>query len=214
MKKQISSALFFLLPFFSLLSEEIQTEQFVNIDEAILTKIMHSRHSGYEFDSARTIKPEVVAHLTKFARLAPSSYNEQPWRFIFADRKENPEAYAKVLGSLVEFNQNWAKNAPLLIVVAARSAFTKSDKINSVASYDTGAASMSLVLGATSMGLMAHQMAGFDADQIQRKFKIPEGFIPLAVIAVGYESEDAPPNLKTRNEVSQNFFIGTWEKEL
>ena len=142
--------------------------------EAAVLPIFNLRHSGRNYDSTRPVTEEQIRLLAEAARSAPSCYNEQPWAFIFCDRTIDPQAYAKVMKGLVEFNQGWAKNAPVLVVISAETKSRRTKKDNQWGPYDTGAAAVCMALQAAGMGLMAHQMGGFaDADIIRKEFNIP-----------------------------------------
>lgn len=135
------------------------------------------------------IPPDQVRVLFEAARWAPSSYNEQPWLFVAA---REPEARARFLETLIEFNQGWAKSAPLLVYILARRAFSESGKPNRHAAFDSGAAWMALALQARKLGLHAHAMAGFDADKARRLLNMDAGeFDILAAVAVGRRGEPA-----------------------
>lgn len=176
------------------------------------TQLMTKRHSGYSFDNSRLVTQEQIKALVKAGQAAPSSYNDQPWFFIICDRSTNPEAYNKVMSTLVEFNQQWAQNASVLIVVAAGLNSHKG-QANRWAQYDSGAAAMSMVLQATSLGLMAHQMGGFDETKISALFGLPADVIPMSVMAVGYEnSSETKSAPKERKPLQDNFFAGAWGK--
>jgi nitroreductase len=174
------------------------------------SKLTQQRHSGYSFDSTKSISSDLMLQLAKAAQLSPSSYNDQPWRFIFCDRQRTPEAYAKALSCLVEPNQEWAKDAPLLIVVIANTVSSYNQKTDYWAQYDTGAAAMSLAYQAASSGLMAHQMGGFDVNKTGKEFMIPSQMMPMTIIAVGYESEDESGKIspKERQPLGELFFLG------
>lgn len=173
------------------------------------SKVLNKRYSGYVFDPARAIPTDIIVNLAEAARLAPSCYNEQPWHFIFVDKMGTPEAYQKTLGCLAEGNQKWAQNAPLLIVAAAHTKFTKNQAQNRWGSYDTGAAAVTLVLKAASLGLMAHEMGGFDEERLKQELAIPLDYEPYAVIAVGY-TDFHPAKIKDRKPLGSNFFWGEW----
>src|SRR4249920_2309147 len=85
--------------------------------------------------SDKPVPNEVLQSLFEAARWAPSSNNEQPWVFIVAT-KGDPENFEKTLGSLVEFNAGWAKNAPVLVIAVAELAFAKNNAPNRNAQYD------------------------------------------------------------------------------
>jgi nitroreductase len=171
--------------------------------------ILQKRHSGYSFDSTRSVTSDQIQSIIKAGRSAPSSYNDQPWYFIICDRTTNPAAYNKVFNTLVGFNQNWVKNVPLLIVSVA-SANSHKGAFNRWAQYDTGAAAFSMMLQATSLGLMAHQMGGFDELKLREVFGISQDFVPMAVMAIGYAAEGDVAIEKDRKPISENFFMGTW----
>lgn len=175
-----------------------------------ISKILKQRHSGYDFDENRHLSEKQIKYLIKAAQSTPSAFNDQPWHFIICDKKTNPDAYNKALNGLVEFNQNWAKKAPLLIVIVSSTKF-KNNKQNQWAQYDTGAAAYGLDIQATSLGLMTHQIGGFDSPKIMEAFSIPNDFLPMSIIAVGYESLDQKQrNEKKRKPIAENFFMGTW----
>lgn len=177
-----------------------------------IEEIVQKRHSGYSYDSSKSVSKEQLALIVKAGQLAPSSYNEQPWRFIICDKKTDPAAYEKVFSTLVPFNQKWVENVPVLIVSVAASKSAHNQEFNRFAQYDTGAAAFSMMLQATSLGLMAHQMGGFDQTKLQALFAIPEDFIPMAVMAIGYETPGAEVSEKKRNPIEQSFFSGSWGK--
>jgi nitroreductase len=149
--------------------------------------------------AAKSVSPEILGSLFEAARWAPSCNNEQPWSFIVGT-KEDPETFAKILGTLVEFNQAWAKNAPVLAIAVSELAFAKNGQPNRNAHYDTGAAVSQLTTEATSHGLFLHQMAGFDPQKAAEVFGIPAGWEPIAAFAIGYdgEAESLPQGLRER----------------
>src|SRR5215475_1980249 len=107
----------------------------------------------------RDVASEDLKIIFEAGRWAPSSYNEQPWRFFVGHR--NSETYKKILDSLVPFNQEWAGSAPVLILGIAKTRFSHNDSPNNYAAHDLGAAMGLMALQATALGLSAHQMAGF-----------------------------------------------------
>jgi nitroreductase len=121
------------------------------------------------------------------ARWAPSSYNEQPWRFFVGHR--GSETYSKILAALVPFNQDWAKGAPVLVLGLARTRFSHNDTPNNYAAHDLGAAMALMAVQATVLGLAAHQMAGFDWAKAREAFAIPDAFAMGSVMAIGYRGE-------------------------
>lgn len=143
------------------------------------------RYSPMQFKTDQEISVEQRTLLFEAARRAASSFNEQPWRFIFAERA-NKSGFDLLLSLLSEYNQQWAVSASLLVVAVADEKYAQTGKHNTHAWYDTGQAVSQMVVQALSMGIQAHQMGGFDADLAVTKLNIPEGQKPVAVIAFGF----------------------------
>ena len=124
------------------------------------------------------------------ARWSPSCYNEQPWLFLFA---EQPKQRALFLSLLVEKNQLWARNAPVLIFALYRLSFAQTDKTNRHALFDLGAAWMACALQARALGLYAHAMAGFKKEDALNALSVPRETFDIAVaIALGRRADDPP----------------------
>jgi nitroreductase len=121
------------------------------------------------------------------ARWAPSSYNSQPWRFLYAVR--GTPHFDKFLGLLNEFNQSWAKTAGALVILVSKEtmAVPGTDKIvpSRTHAFDAGAAWAYLALEASRLGFAAHGLAGVELDKIRTELKVPEGFTPEIGIAIG-----------------------------
>jgi nitroreductase len=135
----------------------------------------------------RDVSPADLKIIFEAGRWAPSSYNEQPWRFFVGHR--NSETYKKILDALVPFNQEWAGGAPVLILGVAKTRFSHNDTPNNYAAHDLGAAMAYMALEATAHGLAAHQMAGFDWVKARESFAIPETYGMGSVMALGYHGE-------------------------
>ncbi|MDI9846991.1 nitroreductase family protein [Rhodoblastus sp. 17X3] len=133
------------------------------------------------------IPDEALFALFEAARFAPSYMNSQPWRFAFARRGE-PD-FEKLLASLNESNQVWAKDASALVLIASKAAFTPPGKseeaINPASSFDSGAAWASLALQARLLGWTTRAMAGFDKDKARIAAKAPQSLKLEAMIAIG-----------------------------
>lgn len=142
----------------------------------------------------RDVDPADLKVIFEAGRWAPSSYNEQPWRFFMGHR--NSETYNKILDALVPFNQDWAGHAPVLILGVARTRFSHNDSPNNYAAHDLGAAMALMALQATALGLAAHQMAGFDWVKAREEFEIPETYTMGSVMALGYQGELADLAIK------------------
>lgn len=182
-------------------------------DSALLSEIFIKRHSGKNFVPTELMKEHYEA-LIQAARWSPSCYNDQPWNFIFCDRYRNPEAYELVKNSV--YGQDWVENVPLFVIAIVRPTFQYNQKENEWALYDTGAAAMSMSLQASEMGLMAHQIGGFDKEEIQQLFNLPEGYQPVTIIAIGYEDTSVDPSEekpRTRYPTEENFFFGEWGQQ-
>jgi nitroreductase len=154
------------------------------------------------------VEPEKLTRLLEAARRAPSCYNDQPW-FYLAASKDEPEEFARLLSCLVEGNQKWAQNAPLLLISVARATFGRNGKPNAWAWHDVGLASMSLTVQAESEGLSVHQMGGILPDRIRELYALPEDCQPVAGIAIGYAA-DVPRKETPRKDLSEFVFTGAW----
>jgi nitroreductase len=141
---------------------------------------------------------EELMPLFEAARWAPSSYNNQPWIFIYAQR-DTPE-WKTLFNLMIEFNQSWAKNAAVLVVVISKKTFYHNGKPAHTHSYDTGSAWMSLALEGTSRGYVVHGMEGFDYDKTRQDLQIPDDYTVEAMAAIGKRApaEKLPPDLKKR----------------
>ena len=191
------------------------------ITTAPIDDMIARRWSGRAYEPERAVEPDKLLSCIEAARWAPSCFGAQPWRYIICDRAESRDAWEDALHCLAEGNQAWARQAPVLIVSVASDCFEHNATPNRWAKYDTGAASMSLCLQATSLGLMAHQMGGFDTDKARQVFSIPEGHTPMAMIAIGYQMAKAaiPAELherefaeRQRHPIGDHFFADTWNK--
>jgi len=170
------------------------------------------RHSGRQYVVDKFISQEHIETLIESARWAPSCYGDEPWRYVLCNKENNQESWDKLLSCLVEFNQGWAKTAPLLIAVITKNTFGHNGQANAWGPYDTGAASMNICNVAVELGLMAHQMAGFDPAAVSKAFGINEEYKVLSVMAVGYEVEN-PTDLaeRKRKPIEDLFFFGTFK---
>ena len=134
--------------------------------------------------------------------------------------KKGDETYAKILDSLIEFNQAWAKTAPVLILSVGKKTFTQNGSPNAYGLHDTGAASANMSLQATALGMHTHGMGGVDKDRARANFAIPEDFEVGAAWALGYlgDPESLPEQMKamemaarTRKPLAE-FVFAEWEK--
>ena len=146
-----------------------------------------------------SISDDDLRQVLDAARWAMSSYNEQPWRYVVA-KKEDPEAYDRVLACLNEFNRKWARTAPVLMLAFAKSTFSGNGTPNRHARHDVGAASAFLTLQATKLDLYVHQMAGILPDVIKETFDLPDDVEPVTALALGEigDPDDLPEDLAQR----------------
>ena len=190
----------------------------VKIDETIA-----KRWSGRAYDAAKPVTQTQIIALLEAARWAPSCFGDQPWRFIVWDKNTDAAAWQLAFDCLVPANQTWAKDAPVLVLTCADTLFSHNQKPNRFAQYDTGAATENLCLEAAHQGLMAHQMGGFMADQVQAVFNIPAQYTPMAMLTVGYQADIASLEgdvlsretaARTRKPLGELFFNGAWGKAI
>jgi nitroreductase len=146
-----------------------------------------ARWSPYVFDP-RPVPAAELCSLFEAARWAPSSYNEQPWRYLVA-RREEPEAHARLLSCLVEANQAWARHAPVLALGIAVLRFARNDRPNRAAHHDLGLAAGNLLAQATLRGLSVHQMIGIDPERARELYAIPAQAEALTALAIGYAGD-------------------------
>ena len=189
------------------------------ITRAPIHDLIAQRWSPVAYDAQRSVNHEQLIALLEAARWAPSCFGDQPWRYIVWDRFADAAAWEQAQSCLAPGNQDWASNPPILMLSLAGSVFGANGKPNRWAQHDTGAASENICLQATALGLMAHQMGGFDADKARTLFGIPADYTPMAMIAVGYQS--APDGLndklrerdsavRARRPLEEIFFAGVW----
>jgi nitroreductase len=147
-------------------------------------ELISRRWSPYVFDD-RSVSQEDLLAVFEAARWAPSSYNEQPWRYIVAT-KDNSAEFERLLSCLVEGNQEWARHAPVLALGVVSLSFARNGKPNKTAHHDLGLAAAHLTVEATSRGLSVHQMAGILPERAKELYEVPDGFEVLTALAIGY----------------------------
>jgi nitroreductase len=133
------------------------------------------------------IEQNKLQRIFEAARWAPSSFNEQPWRFIVGLRGD--ETWNRLQTAMVSFNQRWAKNAEVLVLILSKKTLSKNGKPNSPYQYDAGQAAAYLTFQAMEEGLRVHQMGGFSKEKASSAFDIPEDFEPQTMMAMGYQDE-------------------------
>ncbi len=187
--------------------------------DADIDTLFINRWSPRSFDPAKPVSDDDLRTVFEAARWAPSSYNEQPWRFIVArsdaDRK-------RFLDLMVEFNRNWAKNAPVLILSCTMMNFARNNTPNRHSFHDVGAAWENMALEATRRGLFMHGMAGFDHERAKKALGLPENVEAVAMLALGHRGPKAslPKEMQKseypneRRPASESCFEGAWGRRL
>jgi len=181
--------------------------------------LIQTRWSPRAIDPDKDVSHEDLIALLEAARWAPSCFNDQPWRYIVWVKSKDEASWQQALSCLAEKNQQWAKNAPVLMLAVAMENFNHNGKPNRWAMYDTGGAGVSLCFQATALGLVVHQMGGFDAEKARELFKLPADCTPMPMMAVGYQADidildddfkAAELAERTRAPLNQRFYFGQW----
>ena len=148
------------------------------------------------------INDETLMSLFEAARWAPSSYNNQPWRFLYA--KKDTSSWNVFFNLLLEGNKVWAKDAAVLVVVISRKNFEHNEKPSITHQFDAGAAWENLALEASTRGIVTHGMQGFDYEKAGVDLGIPSNFEVMAMIAIGKKGprENLLPELQEKEKLS------------
>lgn len=190
--------------------------KFAKPDHPILD-MLSKRWSPYVF-AAMSVKEADLISLFEAARWAASSYNEQPWRFILATRRDADD-YNKMLSCLVEANQAWAKTAPVLVIGCYQESFSRNGKPNGCAAHDLGLAIGNISAEATARDLAVHPMAGILPDRVRELYHVPAGVVPMVALAIGYPAppDQIPENMReqelsprTRKTLAEFVFGQAW----
>jgi nitroreductase len=185
-----------------------------------INELAARRWSPRAFDAQRGVTPAQAAALIEAARWAPSCFGAEPWRFLMWNRATDPAGWQQAFDCLSDNNKKWAGKVPLLLLACAGATFEHNGQTNRWAQYDTGMAALSLSLEAVAQGMIAHQMGGFDIAKVRAAFAIPDDFMPMAMIAVGYQAspetiedeETRQKELKARGRkpLAARFYGGSW----
>ncbi len=133
--------------------------------------------------AGKAICDQDLMALFEAARWAPSSYNEQPWRFIYA--KRGTPAWDRLFNLLVPFNQEWCKNGAALVVMISKKTASRGG-LNQLHSFDTGSAWENLALQGSFKGLVVHGMGGFDYEKARAVLGIPSDYAVEAMCVIGH----------------------------
>ena len=191
------------------------------ITQSPIHELLAARWSGRAYEASKPVSREQTIALLEAARWAPSCFGDQPWRFVLWNKVDDPAGWQQALECLAPSNQTWVKDAQLLMLITAGSLFNHNNQPNRWGQYDTGAAGENLCLQAEALGLMAHQMGGFDVDKARAMAGVPEQYSLMAMLSVGYAA--APENVseelkerefapRKRRELGELFFAGRWDK--
>ena len=166
-----------------------------NADPRVIPIIVE-RWSPRAFDGS-AVPQEDLDTILEAAAWAPSAYNHQPWRFVYAHRADEA-AFARLLGGLIPFNQSWAKDAGVMLYVISEEMM--GDNPNHSHSFDAGAAWANMALQATAMGYHAHGMTGVDFAAARDALGVPEGYRIEAAVVLGRRApaERLPEGLRER----------------
>ncbi len=156
-----------------------------------------NRWSSRSFESYE-IKDKELFALFEAARWAPSSFNNQPWRFIYA--KRGSAHWDSLFELLDDYNKQWCSDASALMVVIAKKTFDHNNEPMPTNQFDTGSAWENLALQAVTQGLATHAMAGFDHKKARKNLGVPDEYDVMAMVVVGKRGskERLPPSLKER----------------
>jgi len=145
-----------------------------------------NRWSPRAFES-RPVEKEKLLSLFEAARWAPSASNLQPWHFIIGFKGDH--TYQKIYDTMVEFNQIWAKTAPVLVLTVSKITIDDTDNPNGTYKYDLGQSVAHITFQAMHEGLYVHQMTGFDRLKAEQSFGIPANFEAVSLISIGYQGD-------------------------
>src|SRR2546429_6659079 len=200
-------------------------------DDIRMTKGSEIRKADHEIESSlldrwspramsgEEISDEELMRLFEAARWAPSSFNAQQWRALYARR--GTEHWHPFFELLVDANKSWAKNAAVLVLFISRTTFEYNDEPSITHSFDTGAAWENFALQGFRQGLVVHGMEGFDYERARKELRIPDEFQVEAMAAVGKPGakESLPEKLQTREnpndrrKVSESVFEGPFRSQ-
>lgn len=192
----------------------------INPTEHPVLESIQKRWSPYRFDGNPIDDSKILCCL-EAARWAASSFNDQPWSWIVAKRQDT-EGFKKMIGCLLEANQDWAAKAGVIMICVIRPTFQYNGKPNRVALHDLGQASAHLALQATALGLQVHQMAGLNLSATRLAYNIPEGCQPETALVIGNPDTSEPAGEvdtemkkrelgpRKRRPLAEQVFEGSW----
>lgn len=182
----------------------------MQLNERLTDEVQLHRHADYSIHpqfinrwsprafSDREVSDDIVNTILEAARWAPSSNNQQPWRFIVARTEQQREVFKQFINTN---NRLWTDQVPIFILLASYKLNAKGE-INGAAPFDTGAAWGSIALQANWLGVQTHAIGGYDKDKARELLNIPDDYQLHAVIALGYRgaTDNLPDNLQQREK--------------
>jgi nitroreductase len=191
------------------------------ITEQPIHSLLADRWSSRAYDPSQLVSNESLLSIMEAARWGPSCMGDQPWQFIVF-HKRDATSWTQALNCLSIGNQNWAMDASILILACANQKFSHNDKTNRWNQYDTGAACENICLQATSLGLVAHQMGGFDVEKTRELFQIPSQYDLMSFIAIGFplalekisaEALSKEQEARKRKPLREVFYTNHWGEQ-
>jgi nitroreductase len=182
--------------------------------------LIRARWSPRSF-SGEAVTPGEMQSLLEAARWSSSCFNEQPWNFIVGLKGD--ETFPRLFACLSQNNQGWAGKAGALLIAVARTKFAANGNPNAMAFYDLGQSMAQMALQAIDLGLVSHQMRGFDVERARVEFGVPVDHEPMAAIAIGRlgSPKDLPEALaareiapRVRKKQAEFAFGGDWGSPL
>lgn len=152
--------------------------------------------------SGENLEEEEFMPLFEAARWAPSSYNNQSWRFIYTTREsENWNTFMQLLD---EGNRSWCKDGAVITLIVSKKTFDHNGEVSRTHSFDVGAAWQNLALEGARRDLVVHGLEGFDYEKAREKLDVPEEFDieAMAVIGKRGSEEKLPESLQEREAPS------------
>jgi nitroreductase len=149
-----------------------------------INELIAKRWSARSF-ATKPVEKSKLCSILEAARWAPSSKNEQPWRYIVFT-SNNPDKLKEAQSVLLEVN-SYAKRAPILICAITKKFYSDNGKHNLLHFHDLGAANENMFLESFNQVLIMHEMGGFDREKAIEVFNIPEEYQVGIMIAIGYQ---------------------------
>jgi nitroreductase len=191
------------------------------MEKVKISNRIRKRYSPRAYQKTK-LSEETIESLFESARWAPSAFNSQPWRFIYAT-PDQEEYWDKLFDCLIDFNKQWVNNAPFLMLGLTQVYDVERDKPRRNAEYQLGLAMGNLINQAGDMGLHMRQMTGFSPEKAIENFDIPSLYEPIVMAVAGYEDsqDDFSERMRvpigeerTRKPLEKLIFNGDWDRLL